>query len=270
MAGYRFKMFTKALNADARGAAERFFGSLTSVGKFDEIEVRGVMGGVLHATVRESCFLAIYFRTVANVESLKLLNSDKHFQAISMIARNLFELAIDIVLIGKIPDAILKMTEYPDVEKLKCAKKIVAYKKLHPDIGIDDTIYQQFIANHAGRIARQHAALWPSSESPGKGRPIKHWSGMDLKKRADMLGSPFDRIYEVNQPQWSWQVHSGITGIANLKKETFTALAGGALNSCGDFYETILSAVIDEFQLHNLHGLIVFSSVEGVPNEESP
>jgi len=39
-------MVTKALNADPRGAAERFFASLTSLGKFDEIEVRGVMGGM--------------------------------------------------------------------------------------------------------------------------------------------------------------------------------------------------------------------------------
>jgi hypothetical protein len=47
----------------------------------------------------------------------------------------------------------------------------------------------------------------------------------------------------------SWQVHTGLTGIANLKAETFTGLAGSAFMSSVSSYEAILTSMIKEFQI---------------------
>ncbi|HTY83413.1 MAG TPA: hypothetical protein VMB19_04300 [Silvibacterium sp.] len=47
----------------------------------------------------------------------------------------------------------------------------------------------------------------------------------------------------------SWQVHSGLTGVANLKPEAFTYIAGVGMASCIKSYELILNAMIDEFKI---------------------
>jgi len=216
---------------------------LKSVSEFDELEVRGVMNSTINPDDRESCFQIIYHRTVANVASLLALNNRQHFQAISMLTRNLFELAVDVKLIDKITDAIPKMIVYVEVEKLRCAKKIVKYKADHPGIALDDAIYRSFIAAQGARIDGNMATLWPGRTK------LDHWSGKNLKERTDLLGEPYDEIYEVEQPRLSWQVHAGITGVTGLKIETFSAMCGVALKSCTDLYEQILLSMIDEFKI---------------------
>ncbi|MGO9340396.1 MAG: hypothetical protein ACLPY1_23220 [Terracidiphilus sp.] len=234
---------TTALPFPAKETAQRFHASLTSMMQFDEIEIRGVIGTIINPSDRESCFLLIYHRTAANVASLSKLNGQQHFQAITMLARNLFELSVDIKLIDKIIDSVPKMIAHVEVEKLRAAKKIVAYKKRYPAIALDDSLYQSYIASEGSRIEANKAKLWPGA------RRIDGWPNMNLKDRSELLGHPYDETYEVEQPRMSWQVHSGLTGVANLKAETFTHMAGVGIGSCIKSYETILSAVIDEFKI---------------------
>jgi hypothetical protein len=241
-------MATSTPQLDVQQIADQMFAILKSLGKFDEMEVRGVINGILAPTERESCFQIIYHRVVANIASLRALNHRQHFQAISMITRNLFELAIDIRLIDRITDAIPKLIIYTEVEKLRCARKIVAYKAANPGITLDDTVYHEFITKQGAGIDAKHLTLWPS-KTPGQAQKIDHWSGLDLRSRALKIGDLFVQIYDVQQPQWSWQVHSGITGIVNLKAETFSAIAGSCLKSCADFHKEILAAIIEEFHL---------------------
>lgn len=228
---------------DPQKNVEQLFAMLKSVSEFDEIEVRGIVNTIIQPTERESCFQLIYHRCVANVASLKALANRQHFQAISMITRNLFELVVDIKLIDVISDAVPKMIGFIDVEKARCARKIIRFKAAHPTIALDDSIYQSFIAAEGARIDTMKATLWPGV------RRLDHWSDKTLKGRAELLGTKYEEIYEVEQPRLSWQVHSGLTGIANLKIETFTAMCGVALKSCTDSYEGILLSVIDEFKI---------------------
>jgi hypothetical protein len=53
---------------------------------------------------------------------------------------------------------------------------------------------------------------------------------MRLADRIVQLGAPMDRIYKVNYPRLSWYVHSGVTGIVNLKSETFVHLCANAFS----------------------------------------
>ncbi len=60
------------------------------------------------------------------------LKSAKDLQAIAMVARGLFELAVDMKLIDAVPDAVKKILAFSDVEKLRAARKIVKYKAANP------------------------------------------------------------------------------------------------------------------------------------------
>jgi Family of unknown function (DUF5677) len=223
--------------------AQRLFASLTSVMQFDELEIRGIIRGLLAPSKREKCFILIYWRTAANVMSLSKLNGHQHFQAITMIARSLFEMSVDLKLIDKIPNAIEKMIAFIDVEKLRCARKIVKFKHKHPGSAVNDNVYQSFIRSEEARIEATKAKLWPGAKK------IDGFANINLADRSNLAGVEYEEVYEVEQPRMSWQVHSGLTGVANLKPETFTHMAGVAIGSCIKSYETILTAMIDEFQI---------------------
>ena len=49
---------------------------------------------------RATCFRLLYYRTVNNVASLISLNNQKHFQAHTILSRALFELNVDLKLMG--------------------------------------------------------------------------------------------------------------------------------------------------------------------------
>src|ERR1700722_4456963 len=70
---------------------------------------------------------------------------------------------------------------------------------------------------------------------------------MRLDKRAEHLGSEFERTYQVHYPQLSWHVHSGVTGLGTLTAESFAHLCGldyVILISC---YVAILETIVDAF-----------------------
>ncbi len=223
--------------------AQRTFASITSMMQFDELEVRGIIRNILAPTEHEKCFILIYWRAAAQVMSLSKLNGHQHFQAITMIARSLFELSVDLKLIDKIPDGVDKMIAFVEVEKLRAARKIVKFKQKHPAARVDDSLYQSYIAGEAARIEATKAKLWPGAKK------IDGFANMNLADRATLAGLEYEEIYEVEQPRMSWQVHSGLTGVANLKPETFTYMAGVGMASCIKSYELILNALIDEFMI---------------------
>jgi|HubBroStandDraft_1064217.scaffolds.fasta_scaffold00874_5 hypothetical protein len=131
-----------------------------------------------------------------------------------MVARGLFELAVDTKLIDAIPDAVEKILAFSDVEKLRAARKIVKYKAANPAAAVDATIHGAFITSEEARIEAERNTVWPGLKR------VTHWSGMDLSKRVALLQAPFDEIYEVGYPELSWYVHSGLTGFVNLQAES--------------------------------------------------
>lgn len=220
---------------------ERFYTILKNLNEFDKREIRGVVRGLLAKTDRDNCFIGSYYRAAANAETLLSLKSAKDLQAIAMVARGLFELAVDVKLIDVIPDAVKKIATFSDVEKLRAARKIVNFKTTHPDAGLDVRIYDSFIANNAKRIEADGKAAWPGVKK------LKHWSGMDLSTRVERLKAPFDQIYDVEYPRLSWYVHPGLTGFVNLKAETFNMLAASQNKLAGECYFIVLTAIIDVF-----------------------
>jgi hypothetical protein len=225
---------------------EQFYTMVKSLREFDKIEVKGVVDTLLSKTDRDQCFIGTYYRAIANVETLLTMKSAKDAQAIAMLARGLFELAVDIRLIDVIQDGAAKMIAFCDVEKLRAARKIVAFQTANPNASVTAAIYQSFIASEEQRIKADRARLWPTLT---KARDLKHWSGLDLAARVDLLRAPFDEIYNVNYPQLSWYVHSGLTGIINLQAQSFTLMCGIAFKLSADSYQELLRTMIREFKI---------------------
>jgi hypothetical protein len=154
-------MVTPVVPFDPLKTSGQFFAVLKSVAKFDELEVSGVIRSQLSPTEREKCFIAIYLRSSANAVTLMELKHQKHFQAINMLARTLFELAVDIRLINVIPQACEKMIAFIDVEKLRCARKILKFHAVRPITKVDPAVYSSFVAIEGPRIDALRTTLWP-------------------------------------------------------------------------------------------------------------
>lgn len=222
---------------------ERCYTMIKSLAEFDRTELRSIIRGLLGKTDRDQCFIGNYYRASANIDSLVSLKSSKDLQAISMVARSLFELAVDTKLIDVIADAVRKILVFSDVEKLRAARKIVAYKTANPTAAVDATPHATFIAGEEKRIDDERSTVWPGAKK------VEHWSLLNLADRVARLKAPFDEIYEVEYPQLSWYTHSGLTGFVNLKPDTFNTLAANQNKLAGECYIAVLTAVIDEFSI---------------------
>src|SRR5205085_12307415 len=134
------------------------------------LEVSGVIHTLLAISDREKCFIATYRRGSSNVATLLELKWPKDFQAINMLARALFELAVDARLINVVPKASEKMIAFVDVDKLRCARKILKFHAAHPVTKVDTLIYSSFVASESSRIEALRVKLWGLKK-------LSHWSG---------------------------------------------------------------------------------------------
>lgn len=126
---------------------ERCYTMVKSLNEFDKLEVAGVVRGLLAKTDRDNCFIGNYYRAKANIETLLLLKNAKNLQAIAMVARGLFELAVDTKLIDAVQNAVKKILAFSDAEKLRAARKIVKYKADHPGAAVDASVHDNFITS---------------------------------------------------------------------------------------------------------------------------
>lgn len=239
----------------ANEGAGRLYGVVKSIREFDKLQLEGVLNSVVRLNppnrvdYREQCVLATYYRAAGIIESFLRLDSSKHFQAAAMIARSLFELAVDISLADKIPGGFLKMVLFVDVEKLHRARQMIEFARANPNRGIDVSSQAEFVKNNETRIDHTHKVLWPSQKTGGKLRALRHWSELHLSGRVELLGEPFDAMYKFQYPRLSWYVHDGLTGVVNLPAEFFPTVSGYASSLVITCYTQILETVIHEMKI---------------------
>src|SRR5277367_628532 len=104
-----------------------WYAVLNSLAKFDELEVKGVVNGLLSPTLPEECVVSIYYRASANASSLLELKTPNYFQAIGMLARSMFELAVDTAILNQVQGAPIKMRVFLDLEKLRACQNAVEF-----------------------------------------------------------------------------------------------------------------------------------------------
>jgi uncharacterized protein DUF5677 len=241
--GYgKIRMTKSQAMLDAEQNTARFFATLNSVRDFDKHEVEGVVTTLLNLNLRETCFVGIYMRAIANVEILLTLTRARDVQAISMLARATFELAVDIRLLSLIPNAVEKMLLYVDLEKLKAAEKTVAFKKANPTVDVDTVVFERYVETQSARIRADARSVWP-------GKSPRHWSEKTLEDRAKFLRAPFDEIFAVDYARVSWYVHPGLTGVLNVDSQFFVHLCASAFHIATTSYKELLLAIIREFKI---------------------
>lgn len=211
--------------------------------EFDKTEIKGVIDTQLSPTPRENCFIGTYYRIIGNVETLLRMDKSKDFQAIAMLSRALYELAVEIKLLEVIPDGWGKMLAFVDLDKLRLAERIVRFKTENPAVDVSTEIYQDFITHNSVRVDGLKKLLWP-----GKG-VLRHWSGLNLEERAKMVGAPFDQMYAEDYARISWYAHPGLTGVMNVPAIVFIHLCAYAFNLAAKAYKESLLCVIREFKL---------------------
>jgi hypothetical protein len=218
-------------------------GVLVSLEKFDDIEIRPRVQGLISVTERETCFVGTYYRAVANIRTAILLKQPAHYQAAAMLARTNIELAIDIRLLDIVPDAVPKMMAFGDSEKLRTAQKVVDFAKTAPKAVPDLATYQAHVAANEKNVLALRKQLW------GSEKPPEHWSGKKVRDRATAAGDPFEELYEVKYRQLSFHTHAGLTGVLGIDKQTFGAICGDAFGIAATCYEIVLKSVITELHI---------------------
>jgi len=232
--------------SDAIELVGRFHGVLLSIQEFDNAEVRPRIAVAADHTIEEQCVIGTYLRTLANVRTLVLLKDAGNFQAIAMIARALFELAVDIRLLREVQDAPDRVMAFAQVEKLHAARKMIAEaSKSEPS-----DVHKTFVANNEAEIERKWQQFWPNQKRP------RHWSGLDLRSRARLVKAPFDVMYETNYQELSWYVHAGLTGVANLEAAVFPLICGTSYEVAIESYRETLRSVIEQLGLRSTDSLI--------------
>jgi hypothetical protein len=153
--------------SDASGKAEQWYAVVKSIREFDKLTLAGVLSALIKPSDRENCFLGTYFRTAGNIDSLLALNSGKHFQAAAMVARSLFELAVDIKMIDKVPRGWAKMVLFVEIEKLRDARKMIAFAASKPGLTIDVSSQIEFVSKNENRttITAKHFGLCQSRQT---------------------------------------------------------------------------------------------------------
>jgi len=230
-----------------------WFTVLKSLAQFDEMELRGVARGILSPTLPEECLLSIYLRTAGNVSSLLELKSPKHFQAIGILARSIFEQAVDIGIFDLVQGAPIKMRVFLDIEKLRACRSAVAFAKSAP-LTLQHSVQAQenYLANNEARITRLAASTWPGS----KLSDLTHWSGLRLPERVKLLPVEMLELYDCFYRQLSWSVHSGLEGSYGLQPATFARMCGMAFNLAARNYEKVLTHTIRFIKLDKVDPLI--------------
>ena len=220
----------------------RFNAVLGSVEQFNNIEILPLVKGLLSPTAKEDCYIATYYRAVANVRTLLTLTETSHFQAISMIARSLFELALDMRLLQRETDGCDKSLAFARVERLRAAKKVVAYAAKRGGVK-DMSIFEDFIAKNERSIAAEKQKLWPGVKR------IDHWSTKDLRERVELIGGELEEIYNSDYPRLSWLAHAGLPGVINIEAEAFTAMCGVALHIAQSCFVEVLRVLAKELKI---------------------
>jgi hypothetical protein len=236
-----------ALSPESTIDINRFFASIKSLNELDRLEVRNIVNhGLVGApTNRENYFLLNYNRAVLSVELLLTLTHFKDFQAVAMIGRSLFEIAVEMWMMTKDKDAADKVTAFTEYEKLRSARKIVKFGVNDPARAFLLSVYIQYIAENQVRIEADQARLWPNKQK------ITHWSLKDLAGRCQFLGGEFDELYSFHYAEFSWYIHSGVIGVANVDQDTLAHLCGIAFQIVVKCYGLILEAIINCFQMYN-------------------
>jgi len=225
-----------------------FHAALRNLDKLERDDFREVIKSQFNPTLRERYITVNYHRAAFNVEMMIAIKDTRQFQTLSLLARTIFELAVEIRSIIRDPDAAKKIELFSKVEVLRSVRRIVEFKK-GSHVAHQYQKELDFVDQFGGQIDAAEAAMWPPNATTGRKPSVKHWTLKNIRDRAKDLGAPFDRIYEVHYAQLSWMTHSGVVSPLNVTTEWVTSFVSVVYSIAIDSYMEILEMLVNEFKL---------------------
>ncbi len=208
---------------------EAFFKGTDALRDFSEEIMVPVLRGQLGLSDRESAIVGIYYRMHLWMRSLVAMNSRIHFQGAAAAARSLFELLMDAELLAADNDGVAtaRFHAFPQVDRFRVARQVVAYNDQHPESTIDDEHQRSLlqIPNREKEIEEIIVQHWGRTR---KGKPCRpeHWSGMSVRSRAEQLGDEVTELYLESYPLLSWAIHSGSAIYAGIGEDAIESSFG--------------------------------------------
>src|SRR5580700_5219877 len=111
---------------------ESFCGALRNLDRLEREDFREVIKSQFNPTLRERYITVNYHRAAFNVEMMVGIKDTKQFQTLNLLARTIFELALEIRAIIRDPDAEKKIELFSRVELLRSSRQVVAFYDGHP------------------------------------------------------------------------------------------------------------------------------------------
>jgi len=250
------KKIIDEIEISRKSLIESYFSALAEAIDFVKSQVIGPLKAIHNPSDRELALLGTYYRIYLLATSLLELNHRSFFQTISNTARTMFELVVDLEFIVQDPhnDALAKYNAFPAVERFRSAQKLSTFLASNPGVQSHFTFDTTHISNFAtapGKQAEIEAEvklvwgvdrngnlLWPS-----------HWTNVDLRSRARVVGVQYEAIYLELYPTLSWYSHSGPAGCAGLPEEFFESLCGISIDRSQKLFVIATKLCAREFHL---------------------
>jgi hypothetical protein len=233
--------------SDSQASLESFYAALRNLDTLERQDFREVIKSQFNPTLRERYLTVNYHRAAFNVEMMLAIKDTKQFQALSLLARTIFELAVEMKSITVDPKAAEKIELFSRVELLRASRRLVEFKTKHPDEKIHHELQEEFLTQFGPATDAAEAAMWPPNPVTGRSPSVKHWTLKDLFRRATDLGSPFDRIYSVHYAHLSWMTHSGVVSPLNMTADWVTSYVSVVYSIAIDSYVEILEMLVNQF-----------------------
>jgi hypothetical protein len=262
----------QTIQFDPFAMANATFGECKLTEEFLSAEVRPAVESALgdHRSDAEATWLGLLLRDVGCLRSLGKLNHPGDYQAVSVAARTLFEIAVDVVImhfdVGNPP---AKLRAWEDSAKLKTAEKIKRfYEEENRVVPPEYVPLLDYIDREGPRVRQLRTHFWNGKH------PSNRWTGRDLHSDAKAASEharkgQFLEFYVTTYPTLCWNTHgSGLAGVRFLSENIFPAVSGAALGQCADLSMIVAEVVLvhlgrwdlewaKRFELHNANRIQV-------------
>lgn len=209
---------------------------------FVQSKIVPVLNGLIELSDRESAILGIFYRVHVLGSSQTRLNNSKDFNAVAINCRTLFELLLDLKLLsakGSTDTDIKRFHAFPKFDRFKAAKRLSKFQTKNPGVESEvllDKLRQDFLSNiDEDEIESQVGSLWGVKKNGKSILPI-HWSGMNIRERAEHFGAIYIQKYLEIFWWLSSYVHSGSSAYAGLSAKVLEVVYGVSLDISRKIY----------------------------------
>jgi len=228
------KKYSNSKETSPHDGADAFYCGTKQIHNFSQNVIISVLKGQLNLNEREKAIVDTYYRAHLCLSSMVKLNELQYFQQVVSSARTIFELLVDLkILHSDKSDRTTKIFHaFPQIAKYKSAEQMVQFSLNNPgNMPREFTQRKKYLddpANSKKKIGGIITKHWGLSNRGNQKRPqdIRHWTGLDFRKRVSDLGVEYEQLYLEIYDWQSWYIHSGSTGYVGFDKETFEAVFG--------------------------------------------